>query len=55
MERPEILGTNAAACIAEPAVAASALGSGVAEEVIISAAYCYVAAVVADIGVSAVL
>lgn len=55
MERPEIMGMDAAACIAVPATAAAALGAGVAAEVLAIAAYCTIAAVVAEIGVSAVL
>lgn len=55
MERPEIMGMDAAACIAVPATAAAALGTGVAAEVLAVAAYCTVTAVVAEIGVSAIL
>lgn len=55
MQKPEIMGMDAAACIAVPATAAGALGAGVAGEVLAVAAYCTVAAVVAEIGVSAVL
>lgn len=55
MERPEIMGMDAAACIAVPATAATALGAGVAGQVIAVAAYCTITAVVAEIGVSAVL
>jgi hypothetical protein len=55
MQKPVIMGMDAAACIAVPATAAAALGAGVAGQVLAVAAYCTLPAVAAEVGVSAVL
>lgn len=55
MRKPEFLGVEAAACVANPASAVSILGAGLAEEVIAAAVVCNLPAMGPLLGAASVI